>query len=60
MKDYIECQVCGSCININTNGVYTPCACGAIAVDGNNYYTRVIGGFQYWKQYKDGKEVKED
>ena len=60
MKEYIECQICGSCININTKGHYTPCACGAIAVDGTSYYTRVIGNFEDWKHYRDGKEVKED
>lgn len=58
MKDYVECQVCGSCISVNTHGVYTPCACGKIAVDGTDYYVRVIGDFPYWKIYKDGQEVE--
>ena len=43
MTDYVECVKCGSCININTNNVYIECACGAIAVDGNDYYCRIIG-----------------
>lgn len=53
MKEYIECQKCGSCIALNTNGVYTPCACGAIAVDGTEHYVRVIGNSEDWKQVKE-------
>lgn len=49
MKTYIRCKVCGSCINVNTSGVYTPCACEAIAVDGTDYYTRVIGNMGTWE-----------
>ena len=49
MDSYIECKVCGSCINIDTKSEYTPCACGAIAVDGNEFYFRVIGQPEYWK-----------
>lgn len=46
MKEYIRCKKCGSCININTNNQYIECACGAIAVDGNEDYTRVIGEYE--------------
>lgn len=49
MKTYIECQICGSCINVDTGSDYIPCACGAIAVDGNKYYTRIIGQPEHWQ-----------
>lgn len=53
MKDYIQCLKCGSCINIDTKSQYIECACGAIAVDGNKDYTRVIGEMADWKHIKE-------
>ena len=46
---YIECIKCGDRIPVDTHSIYTPCECGAIAVDGNCYYTRVIGEYSDWK-----------
>ena len=55
MNNYIECQVCGSCINVDTNSELIWCACGAIGVDGNKDYVRVLGQRENWKFHKDGK-----
>ena len=49
MKNYIRCKKCGSCINIDTKNQYIKCACGAIAVDGNEYDTRIIGEKENWE-----------
>lgn len=49
METCIRCKKCGSLISANTDGEYIPCACGAIAVDGNGYYTRVIGDMGTWE-----------
>ena len=45
---YIKCNKCNTEIKNNTNGVCTPCKCGAIAVDGNEYYVRIIGNTENW------------
>ena len=49
MTDFIRCKVCGSCINVDTGSDYIECACGAIAVDGNEFYTRIIGKEENWE-----------
>lgn len=49
METCIHCKKCGSLINVDTDSQYIPCACGAIAVDGNKYYTRVIGNMGTWE-----------
>lgn len=49
MKTCIRCKKCGSLINVNTDSQYIPCTCGAIAVDGNEYYTRIIGNAGTWE-----------
>ena len=54
MKDYIKCQICGSCINFDTDSQLIECACGAIAVDGSKHYIRVLGKKEDWQAYKDG------
>lgn len=43
MRDVIHCRICDSYIDFDTNGKYTPCACGAIAVDGGKEYVRITG-----------------
>jgi len=49
-KRFIKCRVCGSIIPQDTNFVYTPCECGAIAVDGGkDAYCRIIGGMENWE-----------
>lgn len=48
-KSWIKCVKCGSYINMDTDSLYTECACGAIAVDGNEYYTRIIGNSEDWR-----------
>lgn len=53
MKTYIECQKCGSRINVDTGYDYIPCACGAIAVDGGPDYCRIIGHKENYKLVSD-------
>ena len=53
MKEYIKCKVCGSCINPDTKSQYIECACGAIAVDGNEFYVRIIGEEKNWEHIKE-------
>lgn len=49
MVNYVRCKVCGSCINQDTGSEYIECACGAIAVNGNSRYTRIIGDKDNWE-----------
>jgi hypothetical protein len=44
---YYECKKCGTRIPPDTNGVFTKCECGKIAIDGTPYYTRIIGDFNF-------------
>ena len=53
MTDYVRCEVCGSCINIDTGGYLIECACGAVAVDGNEYFTRILGNEGTWTLHKE-------
>jgi hypothetical protein len=38
-----RCKSCKTKIPANTSGVFRVCKCGKMAVDGNDYYTRLIG-----------------
>lgn len=40
---FIKCKKCGMGIYFNTHKRMTPCTCGAIQVDGCEYYFRMIG-----------------
>lgn len=40
---YVECQKCGDKIPKNTHKKLVYCKCETIAVDGCEYYTRIIG-----------------
>ena len=42
-KMYIRCKKCGDEILGDTRKRITDCKCGAIAVDGCEFYVRVIG-----------------
>ena len=42
-ETYIKCNKCGTEIVGNTHKKMTPCKCGAISVDGCEYYIRVNG-----------------
>lgn len=53
MTDCVQCQICGSMISTDTNSEYTPCACGAIAVDGDIYCVRILGDPRNWKIIKE-------
>ena len=43
MSSYVKCLKCGSCINTNTDSKLIYCACGAVGVDGDGTYTRILG-----------------
>lgn len=58
MYSYVECQKCGSRINVDTNSDLIWCACGAVGVDGNEYYSRILGEAEDWKVYRKGKEIQ--
>lgn len=40
---HYECKMCSTRIPANTGGVFTRCECGEIAVDGTEFYSRLIG-----------------
>jgi hypothetical protein len=40
---HYSCKLCGTFIPANTGGSFTRCDCGTIAVDGTEFYTRLIG-----------------
>ena len=42
VKQY-KCKSCKTKIPANTGGVFRVCQCGKMAVDGNEFYTRLIG-----------------
>lgn len=45
---WVRCNKCGSYISMDTRYEYIKCACGAVAVDGGEYYTRIIGNSENW------------
>lgn len=45
---WVRCNKCGSYISMDTGYEYIECACGAIAVDGGEHYTRIIGQSENW------------
>lgn len=47
---YIRCKKCGTEIYWNTHKKMTPCACGAISVDGTDGYIRTIGNKEDYEQ----------
>lgn len=47
---YIRCKKCGTEIYWNTHKKMTPCACGAICVDGTDGYIRMIGNKEDYEQ----------
>jgi len=48
-KTYYECLKCGDQIPRDTNKKMTSCKCKAIAIDGCEFYTRIIGDSKDWK-----------
>jgi hypothetical protein len=51
-KTYIKCLKCKDKIPIDTNKKMTDCKCKAVAVDGCEYYTRIIGNKEDWKEIR--------
>lgn len=49
---YYKCKKCGTEIYWNTHKKYTQCSCGVLAVDGCEYYVRVIGNKEDYKEIK--------
>jgi len=49
-KTYFECLKCGDRLPSDTNKKMTPCKCGAIEIDGCEFYSRIIGNEKDWKQ----------
>ena len=60
MEDAVKCRVCGSYIRMNTGYTYIPCACEAIAVDGGDYYCRILGNQNDWEIVAIPVAVKEN
>lgn len=42
-ETYFKCKKCGDEIYWNTHKKYTKCRCGALAVDGCEFYIRIMG-----------------
>lgn len=42
-----ECAKCLTRIPANTNGIFTRCSCGKIAIDGTYSYTKILGDKKY-------------
>ena len=40
---YFKCKKCGDEIYLNTHKKLTYCKCGALGVDGCEYYVRILG-----------------
>lgn len=58
---YIECLKCGDKIYYDTDKKMTYCKCEAIAVDGCEFYTRIIGNEKDYKSvYIDEKGKTKD
>lgn len=55
---FYRCRTCETIIPSNTKGVYIPCKCGKIAIDGNAYYTRLIGNSSQAERLDKKPEVK--
>lgn len=49
---YIKCKKCGTKIFGNTHKKMTPCACGAVEVDGCEDYVRVLGNKEDYVEIK--------
>ena len=56
MTNYVKCKKCGSCINVNTDNCLIWCSCGSVGVDGNEYYTRILGEQKDWEIHEEGIE----
>lgn len=55
---YFKCKKCGTEIEGNTHKRYTPCNCGAIAIDSCEDYIRMIGDKQnILELYRDEKDI---
>ena len=50
---YYECKRCGTKILPNTGKVMVGCKCGKFAIDGSEYYTRILGNSAYIKEVKE-------
>jgi hypothetical protein len=53
---WVKCNKCGSYISMDTDYQYIECACGTIAVDGGELYTRIIGNEENWSIVPDNKK----
>ena len=53
---WVKCNKCGSYVSMDTDYRQIECACGAIAVDGGELYTRIIGNKEDWHIASDNKK----
>ena len=51
-ETYYKCIKCGDEIYWNTQKKYVACKCGALAVDGCEFYVRIIGDEKDYKSIK--------
>lgn len=51
-KIYFECRKCGDKLPGDTGKKMTYCKCEAIAIDGCQFYTRIIGEEKDWKEIR--------
>jgi len=51
-ETYCECLKCGDKIPMDTNKQMASCKCKAVAVDGCEFYTRIIGDEKDWKEVR--------
>lgn len=51
-KSYIKCTLCKTEICGDTDKKMTPCKCGAVSVDGCEYYVRVLGNKEDYEEIK--------
>lgn len=57
---WVKCLKCGSYISMDTDYIFTECACGSVAVDGGLAYTRIIGDHDNWRIIPENKKEKEN
>jgi len=55
IQSFYRCKSCGDIIGANTNRRLVYCKCGKLGIDGNEYYTRILGDMKFIEHIKPSK-----
>lgn len=49
-QSFYKCKSCGDLIGADTDRRLVYCRCGKLGIDGNEYYTRILGDMKFIEQ----------